>query len=371
MDYWDDIVKDIINEFEIYIYGAGLMGKALLECLVDPPYSKHISGFIVGDTESNPDEIRGIPVRLVSDKNIDRSALILVALHEKNLPSAIGVLEAEKYMNYRIVSFDSDSWNHIRGNWIRANSLIKNHHLWANDLRNSKIRVYVAHSAVDKKIDDYIPYSDFEIPIQVGKKLTDKRVCNVCDDESDNISDKNKQYCELTALYWIWKHCKADYLGLSHYRRRFLEADIRYNDLVRSNIDMVVTIPILNLSGVGTQYGLDHSEKDWNTFMDVIKELTPDYYDSAKKAESGTYYYGYNMFIARYDIFCSYCKWLFEILGECEKRIGIKTDSYQNRYIGNLAERMLGMYIDRHDLKIMITDKTFISGTNDYAFQRR
>ena len=41
------------------------------------------------------------------------------------------------------------------------------------------------------------------------------------DDSGDNISDRNPGYSELTALYWMWKHCDADNIGICHYRRYF------------------------------------------------------------------------------------------------------------------------------------------------------
>ena len=39
------------------------------------------------------------------------------------------------------------------------------------------------------------------------------------DNNGDNISAKNSQYCELTAQYWAWKNIDCDYYGFFHYRR--------------------------------------------------------------------------------------------------------------------------------------------------------
>ena len=59
------------------------------------------------------------------------------------------------------------------------------------------------------------------IPIHVGKDLTDLNLGIIGDNTGDNISSLNPNFCELTALYWMWKNSSADYLGLIHYRRFF------------------------------------------------------------------------------------------------------------------------------------------------------
>ena len=61
--------------------------------------------------------------------------------------------------------------------------------------------------------------------IQVGAKLSSNRFENfLYDDTGDNISEKNRSYCELTAQYWACKNVDTDYYGFFHYRR-FLYPD--------------------------------------------------------------------------------------------------------------------------------------------------
>ena len=64
-----------------------------------------------------------------------------------------------------------------------------------------------------------LPKNNLFLPIRVGAALASNDLGLQRDDEGDNISKKNPQYCELTAQYWLWKNAKADYYGLCHYRR--------------------------------------------------------------------------------------------------------------------------------------------------------
>lgn len=67
--------------------------------------------------------------------------------------------------------------------------------------KNPNIKLYVVcHKP------SYVPENPYLYPIQVGAALSSQRLDGMLhDDEGDNISDKNKSYCELTAQYWAWK----------------------------------------------------------------------------------------------------------------------------------------------------------------------
>lgn len=66
----------------------------------------------------------------------------------------------------------------------------------------------------------WMPDDSVYLPIQVGAALH-SALGYVPDNTGYNISDKNPNYCELTALYWAWKNLECEYIGLCHYRRYF------------------------------------------------------------------------------------------------------------------------------------------------------
>ena len=69
---------------------------------------------------------------------------------------------------------------------------------------------------------DYdMPKDKMYLPLQVRAKINEAIGFRRDDSYKDNISDKNPSFCELTGLYYAWKHIKADYIGLVHYRRHF------------------------------------------------------------------------------------------------------------------------------------------------------
>ena len=361
-------LNEIIECNSVAIYGAGVMGQALFKCLSDDPYRTKVGAFIVRNMDGNPSEINGIPVLELSEAFEYHDETVLVALHEKHLYSAIEELSKAGFKNLIPVSFDGDVWSEIRETSLkeRANILGKSYNTFEETV-GDLLHLYVVHSIGDKALVEDIPYSSFEIPIQVGKALTDKRISDVTDADGDNISFKNRTYSELTALYWIWKHDHAKYAGISHYRRRFQITEAQIPLLFASDIDVVTTTPVVNFNTVRGQYALDHSEADWDIMFAAVGELYPKYVRTVQRIQNDTWYYAYNMMIARKEILNEYCAWLFPILEYCEDRIGQKEDTYQNRYAGFLSERLMTVFLEynRERFHTVIGKKHFIEARQE------
>ena len=374
MLYPCDLTAELGGKNEIAVYGAGVMGRALMKCLKGAPYRLPVTCFLVGSMAGNPEEIEGIPVRDLEHGTEYRERTVLVALHEKHVAGAMEELRDRGFRFLVPISFDSDTWSNIRGNWLYCNQAesglpsyldldeaLPSDQAPADILSEDGIHIYVVHSAADRVLRENPPLRSFEIPIQVGAALTDRELFPVRDSRGENISAKNPQYCELTALYWIWKHDRAKYAGLSHYRRKFDLTGEQAQKLLYSDIDVVTTVPVLNFMGVRRQYCRDHEEKDWDTMLEAVREIHPEYAGAADRVQKGICYYGYNMFLARKEILDDYCRWLFPILSYCEEKTGIRADCYQNRYIGFLGERLLTVYLERNrHYKLAVARKHFI-----------
>lgn len=372
--YANELVEQLKHSEHIVIYGARTVAGEVANCLMGAPYFLEISNFMVSDLAGNPKNLLGIPViDIESGKRIYKNAVILVAVMEKYADEIVKKLRSEGFPNLILLTFESDLWSAIRGNYYQELRLtqgtkyltledeIKKVATWDNRDKDS-VKVYMAKCCVDRQLQADMRKYEWETPIQVGAALTDQRIAEICDNQGENISHKNREFCELTALYWIWKNDRSKYAGLCHYRRHFnMDAEMLCR-IVCSDIDVVVTIPILNFPNVRSIYIQDHSESDWEIMKGVVQTIQPEYADTLNEFQYGVFYYGYNMFIARKEILDDYCSWLFPILEYCEKECGPKNDRYQNRYIGFLAERLMSVYFlhNENRYKIVHATKTFL-----------
>lgn len=375
MYYTNDVVEDLMNSRQTAVFGAGIMAFGVVNCLIRKPYQLHIECCIVSDLKQNPGDVAGIPVVDFSGAEgiLSQDAAIVVAAIGKSLESMEKSLQEHGYFHLISLTYEGDMWSLLRGNYYREYRLMwqKPYLTLEEELRRmpfykdkqkNVVSIYTARCHVDRDLQEDVSRFSWEIPIQVGAALTDQCICEIRDDRGDSISYKNRQYCELTALYWIWKNDASAYVGLGHYRRHFELDKEQLERLACSDIDVVLTIPILDFPSVGEVYRRDHVGQDWSVMMEAVRVLAPEYEMVAIETQSGNFYYGYNMFIMRREILEHYCAWLFPILAYCEMHCEEKKDVYQNRYIGFLAEHLMSIYFLYHEkeYKIVHAIKHFI-----------
>lgn len=228
-------------------------------------------------------------------------------------------------------------------------------------------------TAVHKKY--WLPDDSIYLPLQVGfgEDLGINR-----DNTGNNISNKNANYCELTALYWVNENMdNFDFIGLDHYRRHFSngkklcckkEKVLRRNDIEPLLKDDVVVLPKKReyfIETNYTQYIHAHNEIDLIKTRQIISEKYPNYLDTYDKIMSLTNGHRFNMMIMPRQIFKEYTKWLFDILFELERRLDIHeyTDN-DKRVFGFVAERLMDVYIENNNIKFIELPYVFMEKQN-------
>jgi hypothetical protein len=235
-------------------------------------------------------------------------------------------------------------------------------------------------------------------PIHVGKANSKLELGIDSDDGKDSISSKNANYCELTALYHMWKNVDSDYYGLMHYRRYFslnednlifkkvkffmkllFSKDLAFhqiklqkdtNDFI-SNMeslhnhieDLLLTHDILLPKKVQLYklnmkeyYGYVHNIEDYNKIESLIIAKYPEMEQAVFESANLKEMYAYNMFITNKEVFQDYMEWLFDILFEFEKDYKFIGNIYQDRVFGFLSERMLNIYLTYNKTNIKIKE---------------
>lgn len=185
---------------------------------------------------------------------------------------------------------------------------------------------------------------------------------NIHDNVYDNISYKNENYCELTALYWIWKNADEKIVGLNHYRRLFTEDDrnsvelLRYDDACKILDEYDIILPPLfdnKNETVYEHYCRAHKKEDIDKIANIILKIFPNFFNSYAHIMNQNFEYGFNMFISRKEICDEYSKWLFSLLSELEPQVDLTLyDNYQKRIFGFLSERLFTVWVYHYKLRI-------------------
>ncbi len=224
--------------------------------------------------------------------------------------------------------------------------------------------IYVARSAFDSPLNQNYTLAPYEKEIQAGAALTEMRLSKgiLTDDKGDNISEKNRQFCELTILYWIWKHAKEEIIGLVHYRRHFILPDNWILRMWMHDVDVILPVPLYVAPNLEENYKKRHDPSDWNYMMDYLRKRDEQEYKEASLFFKKNLYSPCNMFIMRRAVLNELCDWMFPVLFSVAEHGGEKEDNYLNRYPGFLSERLITFFFEknRDKYKIVYSDKNFL-----------
>jgi hypothetical protein len=225
-----------------------------------------------------------------------------------------------------------------------------------------------------------MPTDPLYLPVQAGRALH-APLAYTGDDSGENISEKNRNFCELTCLYWAWKNLNADAVGLCHYRRYLagkgtagespfgaLKTGDRAFDRKASRIltageaeALLRKAPVLlpkkrnyYIETGYSQYVHAHHEEDLTATREILAERCPDYVPAFDRTLARTKGHRFNMFVMRRDLFDRYCSWLFDILFELEARLDISAYSdYDKRVFGFVAERLLDVWLETNRVEYL------------------
>ena len=330
-----------------------------------------VKGFAVTKKEYNPDSLNGLPVVELKELR-DRIAVddwdaveFLIATPENVQPEIEEILESYGYCHHhRITSEEYASLMELYYASEGAFPLLRPLPLGS---RKSFARCLVAVSEVDKPMRSQVPYEEWMEPIQVGAALGERAIAALRDDKGKNISGKNRNYSELTALYWLWKNRLLGeggghmYYGLMQYRRKLMISD---NDLMRleaNGVDVVLPYPMIYEPDISVHPKRYLKEVDWQALLVALQEIHPVYAEAFSEVLAQPYFYNYNIILARKPVLADYCSWLFPVLERVEELSVPKGKDRADRYIGYMGEVLETLYFMYHkdDLHIVHTGCKF------------
>lgn len=349
------------------VYGAQGYALGVFEAIRTLYPKREISCFLVTKMDGNAPALGGIPVKTLAayarelSGEEKRQVEILIATPEQIQPEIEEILENFGFCCHRRLTFarweDLMKLFHARmGRFLPLSAFLVGCH-------TPFVRIYMAKSHVDKPLRGNEPLPEYVFPIQVGTDCCDQRVANLLDNTGIHISGKNGNYCELTALYWMWKNKLAageadgdggQYFGLCQYRRGF---DFGGDDLLRlvdNDVDVVLPYPLPYEPDIHAHHKRYIRETDWNAMLQAMEELQPEYASVFPEILGQQYLYNYNVILAKKCVLRAYCEWLFPILERTEELSVPKGRERSDRYIGYMGETLETLYFMKNADRLTI-----------------
>ena len=345
-----------MKNMDVVIFGAQSIALGAYEAIHNLFPQKNVRCFLVTERGMNPEFLLGIPVleldsfcnSMLSEE--EKSIEILIATPENVMPEIERNLD--RYGLYCHVCLTSSRWADLMSFHYASERKYMPLSSFPVGYHSADIHMYMAKFYKDKPLTCKFDMPAWITPIQVGAALCQERVADALDCEGENISKKNVNYSELTALYWMWKNvlhssvedCESDYYGLVHYRRIL---ELKEDDIFRlldNDIDVVLPYPMPYAPNIEAHHERYLKKEDWNAVIRAVRQLQPEYAEEFPKILQQKHFYNYNIMLAQEKVLLRYCEWLFPILERVEKLSVPKGENRADRYIGYVGETLATLY---------------------------
>lgn len=359
---------------KFYMFGAHSRGKTAAYYLCYLNSGMNVEAYLYDNDEKNEQYIDDVSVIFVNENTkLNTDYPVYIGTRSIFHSSIIENLKKIGMKDIRPITVDFDLqlrneylekyYQSIGRDFVKIDDLHIDKDILGTECK-VKACIYVAKSVYDKPLKDDYVLQDYEREIQVGAELTVQRLSEniITDNTGDNISNRNRQFCELTALYWIWKNSIDDVSGLVHYRRHFTLPSDWKTRMIQNQIDVILPIPLYVVPNLETNFRSRHDESDLDYMFMYLKEINPTEYTGIKDFFRNGLYSPCNMLIARKEVLNDLCEWLFPILFAVAEHGKEKEDAYLNRYPGFLSERLISYYFEKNKqrYKVVYSNKNFL-----------
>lgn len=367
--------KGIKAGMDLVIFGAQGTALGAYEAIHNLYPIRNIRCFLVTERGDNAEYLSGVPVleletfanALSTEEKEDLE--ILIATPENMMPEIETSLESHGFFCH--VRLTSSRWSELMHCYCAGEKDFMPLRALPVGYHRANMHVFMAKFHKDKELSARYGLPEWITPIQVGAVLSPRRVANILDCDGENISAKNGNYSELTALYWIWRNrlgggstdslgsdpsgsVRNEYYGLSHYRRilEFTEDDVLR--LVDNGVDVVLPYPMPYEPDIEEHHKRYLKEADWKAVRRAVQELQPGYAKAFEGILKQKYFYNYNIILARKEVLKEYCDWLFPILERVEELSIPRGAERSDRYIGYVGETFTTLYFLSQKMRLDI-----------------
>lgn len=322
-----------VSESPFVIYGAQVVAYGAYRAM-SGLYNAVPECFVVSSMDNNPSEIDGVSVRTVD--NVKNDIMVIICVTELLQDEIIAELEKKGFTRYIKLT------QHLEHQLMSAYYAKEGRFPVAveNGGTEADFTLYEVKNHRDKPLALHPELKSFEKSIQAGAGLTDMRIAELADNTGENISGKNKQYCEMSATYWVWKNTSGGWAGIEHYRRHLLVNP----EMLTDDVDAILPLPYMCYPDTMTQFRRFVSEDVLQALLKALKHVHPDEFDDYYRILYGEYQYTYNLVVAKKAVFDEYCTWFFEITEYMEEMSDEVPEIKDTRALSYVAEVLTNLY---------------------------